>query len=52
MEMMNGTKHCYCNESFFGPQCELNKCEYCGTGKCEVLRSGITCKYVQAYSTD
>uniref|UniRef100_A0A672KNX0 LDL receptor related protein 1 n=1 Tax=Sinocyclocheilus grahami TaxID=75366 RepID=A0A672KNX0_SINGR len=45
MEMMDGTKHCQCSESYFGPQCELNKCEYCGTGKCEVLGSGITCKY-------
>lgn len=52
MEMMNGTKHCRCNESHFGPQCEMNKCEYCGTGKCEVLRTGITCKYVPAYSAE
>lgn len=44
MEMMNGTKHCQCSESYFGPQCELSKCEYCGTGKCEVLGSRITCK--------
>lgn len=51
MEMMNGTKHCQCSESYFGPQCEQNKCEYCGTGKCEVLGSGITCKYVPAHST-
>uniref|UniRef100_A0A671R1Y9 Low-density lipoprotein receptor-related protein 1-like n=1 Tax=Sinocyclocheilus anshuiensis TaxID=1608454 RepID=A0A671R1Y9_9TELE len=43
MEMMNGTKHCQCSELYFGLQCELNKCEYCGTGKCEVLGSGITC---------
>lgn len=51
MEMTNGTKQCQCPELYFGPQCEIYKCEYCGKGKCEVLRNGITCKYVLAHLT-
>lgn len=52
LELNNGTKHCQCSDKFFGPQCELDKCEYCGTGKCEKLQTGITCKYVPEHSTD
>uniref|UniRef100_A0A3B5PUQ7 EGF-like domain-containing protein n=1 Tax=Xiphophorus maculatus TaxID=8083 RepID=A0A3B5PUQ7_XIPMA len=43
----NGTKLCQCSTQFTGHQCELDKCQFCGDGKCFTQRTGeIACKLV------
>uniref|UniRef100_A0A8D0ALX9 LDL receptor related protein 1 n=1 Tax=Sander lucioperca TaxID=283035 RepID=A0A8D0ALX9_SANLU len=34
LQTSNGTKLCLCTTQYIGHQCELDKCLFCGTGKC------------------
>lgn len=43
----DGTKLCLCTSQYIGHQCELDKCQFCGTGKCLTSPSGeVTCRWV------
>lgn len=45
METSNGTKQCRCPSKYLGPTCSLDKCMYCGQGKCVPNSSdGVTCR--------
>lgn len=47
LQTSNGTKLCLCSSKYIGHQCELDKCQFCGTGKCSTSPSNeVTCRYV------
>ncbi|XP_028437900.1 low-density lipoprotein receptor-related protein 1 isoform X2 [Perca flavescens] len=44
LQTSNGTKLCLCTTQYIGHQCELDKCLFCGTGKCLTASSGeVSC---------
>lgn len=46
LQTANGTKLCLCTSQFIGHQCELDKCLFCGIGKCLTSASGeVTCRW-------
>ena len=47
LQTSNGTKLCQCQSQFHGHNCEVNKCDYCGDGKCLTSASGeVSCRYM------
>lgn len=47
LQTSNGTKLCLCTTQYIGHQCELDKCLFCGTGKCLTSSSNeVTCRSV------
>uniref|UniRef100_A0AAR2M698 Low density lipoprotein receptor-related protein 1Ab n=1 Tax=Pygocentrus nattereri TaxID=42514 RepID=A0AAR2M698_PYGNA len=46
LQTANGTKQCRCTAQFQGPTCSVDKCMYCGDGKCMPKRpEGVACRY-------
>ena len=46
LQTSNGTKLCQCQSQYHGHHCELDKCQYCGDGKCLTSASGeVSCRY-------
>ena len=49
LQTSNGTKLCLCSTQYIGFQCELDKCQFCGTGKCLTSSSSeVSCRWVHS----